>query len=68
VLGFGKKRSIMELQNLQEALKVEIQIHQVSLPPSPHTIGIGIECVIVADAVPSTSSRGRPASTCVTHS
>ncbi|KAG1971726.1 PHD finger protein 21A [Pimephales promelas] len=28
VLGFGKKRSIMELQNLQEALKVEIQIHQ----------------------------------------
>jgi len=64
VLGFGKKRSIMELQNLQEALKVEIQIHQVSLPPST----IGIECVIVADAVPSTSSRGRPASTCVTHS
>ncbi|XP_016299395.1 PHD finger protein 21A-like isoform X2 [Sinocyclocheilus anshuiensis] len=28
VLGFGKKRSMMELQNLQEALKVEIQIHQ----------------------------------------
>ncbi|XP_042583900.1 PHD finger protein 21A-like isoform X10 [Cyprinus carpio] len=28
VLGSGKKRSMMELQNLQEALKVEIQIHQ----------------------------------------
>ncbi|XP_016092693.1 PHD finger protein 21A-like isoform X2 [Sinocyclocheilus grahami] len=28
VLGFGRKRSMMELQNLQEALKVEIQIHQ----------------------------------------
>ncbi|XP_065145547.1 PHD finger protein 21Aa isoform X5 [Paramisgurnus dabryanus] len=28
VLGLGKKGSIMELQNLQEALKVEIQIHQ----------------------------------------
>ncbi|KAK2913945.1 hypothetical protein Q8A67_002344 [Cirrhinus molitorella] len=28
VLDFGKKRSMMELQNLQEALKVEIQIHQ----------------------------------------
>ncbi|XP_057187550.1 PHD finger protein 21Aa isoform X2 [Triplophysa rosa] len=28
VLGFGKKGSMMELQNLQEALKVEIQIHQ----------------------------------------
>ncbi|XP_052415965.1 PHD finger protein 21A isoform X5 [Carassius gibelio] len=28
VLGFWKKRSMMELQNLQEALKVEIQIHQ----------------------------------------
>ncbi|XP_051553381.1 PHD finger protein 21Aa isoform X5 [Myxocyprinus asiaticus] len=28
VLGFGKQRSMMELQNLQEALKVEIQIHQ----------------------------------------
>ncbi|XP_016386274.1 PHD finger protein 21A-like [Sinocyclocheilus rhinocerous] len=28
VLGFGKKRSMMELLNLQEALKVEIQIHQ----------------------------------------
>lgn len=53
MLGFGKKRSIMELQNLQEALKVEIQIHQVSPPPS-----IWIECVIVAAAVPSTPSRG----------
>ncbi|XP_051986314.1 PHD finger protein 21A-like isoform X7 [Xyrauchen texanus] len=28
VLGFGKQGSMMELQNLQEALKVEIQIHQ----------------------------------------
>ncbi|TRY82401.1 hypothetical protein DNTS_002485 [Danionella cerebrum] len=28
VLGFVKKRLIMEMQNLQEALKVEIQIHQ----------------------------------------
>ncbi|XP_056602892.1 PHD finger protein 21Aa isoform X4 [Triplophysa dalaica] len=28
VLGFRKKGSMMELQNLQEALKVEIQIHQ----------------------------------------
>lgn len=56
MLDFGKKRSMMELQNLQEALKVEIQIHQVSPPPSPHTIWM--ECVIVAAAVPSLSSRG----------
>lgn len=55
VLGFGKKRSMMELQNLQEALKVEIQIHQVFPQPSPHTIWM--ECVIVAAAVPSLSSR-----------
>lgn len=47
---------MMELQNLQEALKVEIQIHQVSPQPSPHTIWM--ECVIVATAVPSLSSRG----------
>ncbi len=54
MLGFGKKRSMMELQNLQEALKVEIQIHQVSLQPSSHTIRT---CVVVAAAVPSLSSR-----------
>lgn len=56
MLGSGKKRSMMELQNLQEALKVEIQIHQVSPQPSPHTIWM--ECVTVETAVPSSSSRG----------
>lgn len=35
---------MMELQNLQEALKVEIQIHQVSPQPSPHTIWMVCNC------------------------
>lgn len=60
VLGFGKKGSMMELQNLQEALKVEIQIHQVPpLPQYKHThIGSAMFGVIVITAVPSLSSRG----------